>query len=75
MINLKILRYKQLFELVPLSRSSLWRRIKNKTFPKPIPLGGISVGWVYQDIVDWINQQKKQNIPDKALGGEPCNDK
>lgn len=68
-LNYKILRYKQLFEIIPLSRSSLWRRIKNKTFPKPISLGGIAVGWLESDILNWINYQK-QNIPDEIVGGE-----
>lgn len=40
-----------------LSRSTIYLRISEGQFPKPISLGGRAVGWVEMEITDWINQQ------------------
>jgi len=40
-----------------LSRSSIYLRIKQGTFPKPIPLGGRAVAWQEFEINDWIDEQ------------------
>lgn len=55
----KILRFKQVQQIIPLSRSSIWRRTKKDTFPKPISLGGNAVGWLEKDITEWIESQVK----------------
>lgn len=53
----KILRLPQVISLTGLSRSSIYLRIKHKHFPRPISLGGRAVGWVEQDVIDWIECQ------------------
>ncbi|MEJ1381087.1 MAG: AlpA family transcriptional regulator [Candidatus Sedimenticola sp. (ex Thyasira tokunagai)] len=40
-----------------LSRSTIYLRISEGRFPKPISLGGRAVGWVEAEINDWLNQQ------------------
>ena len=40
-----------------LSRSTIYLRIAEGRFPKPISLGGRAVGWVEAEITDWLNQQ------------------
>lgn len=45
-----ILRRKQVEQVVGLSRSTIYQRIKDGTFPKPISLGGRVVGWRALDI-------------------------
>jgi len=40
-----------------LSRSTIYLRISDGRFPKPISLGGRAVGWVESEINDWLNQQ------------------
>ncbi len=37
-----------------LSRSSIYQRIVDGTFPRQINLGGRAVGWLASDIEDWI---------------------
>ena len=44
-----------------LSRSTIYLRIKEGTFPKPVNIGARAVGWVESDIADWINQRIKQS--------------
>lgn len=40
-----------------LSRSTIYLRISEGRFPKPISLGGRAVGWVEVEITDWLNQR------------------
>lgn len=40
-----------------LSRSTIYLRISEDRFPKPVSLGGRAVGWIESEIQDWINQQ------------------
>jgi prophage regulatory protein len=40
-----------------LSRSTIYLRISEGRFPKPISLGGRAVGWVEKEITEWLNQQ------------------
>ena len=41
-----------------LSRSTIYLRISDNAFPKPISLGnGRAIGWIESEINDWINQQ------------------
>ena len=53
----RIIRRKELEKIVGLSRSSIYLRMSNGTFPKPIPLGGRSVGWLESDIQAWIDDR------------------
>lgn len=40
-----------------LSRSSIYLRISEASFPKPISLGSRAVGWIESEVNDWLNQQ------------------
>jgi len=37
-----------------LGRSSIYKRIAEGEFPKPVPLGGRAVGWVSDEVEAWI---------------------
>ena len=39
-----------------LSRSTIYLRIAQGTFPKPVSLGGRAVGWPESEIDDWVAQ-------------------
>ena len=49
-----ILRLTDVKQRTGLSRSTIYLRIANKAFPAPISLGGRAVGWLEQDIDEWI---------------------
>ena len=49
-----VLRLPDVIKQTGLSRSSIYLRLNNKEFPKPISLGGRTVGWLQQDIDEWI---------------------
>jgi prophage regulatory protein len=40
-----------------LSRSTIYAFISQGRFPKPIPLGARSVGWLSSEVDDWIKSR------------------
>lgn len=40
-----------------LSRSTIYLRIAEGSFPKPVSLGGRAVGWIEAEINDWLDRQ------------------
>ena len=53
----QILRLLEVKETVKLSRSSIYLRISKGKFPASISLGGRAVGWLEQDIQDWLDER------------------
>lgn len=56
-LALVILRRRQVEARTGLSRSGIYARIKEGTFPAPVALGPRAVGWVDQEISAWIAGQ------------------
>ena len=52
-----ILRLPAVKERTALSRSTIYLRIANNEFPAPISLGGRAVGWVEEDINNWLAEK------------------
>lgn len=48
-----LLRMSVLQEKVPLSKASIWRKIKDGSFPAPVRIGTNSVAWREDDIAKW----------------------
>ena len=40
-----------------LSRSTIYLRISEGQFPKPVSLGSRAVGWIESEIDEWVNHQ------------------
>ncbi|QBM16560.1 hypothetical protein MARI_06420 [Marinobacter sp. JH2] len=57
---MRILRLRDVIEKTGLARSTVYKYIEAGTFPKPIDLGGRSVGWVDEEINDWILEKVNQ---------------
>lgn len=51
----RFLRLRQVLDIVGLSKSAVYARIKEGTFPKAVSLGGTSVAWVETEVIDWMN--------------------
>ena len=54
----RIIRLPELKLMTGYSRSSIYSKISEGTFPKPIVLGG-SVGWLETDVLGWIEERAK----------------
>ena len=52
-----ILRLSTVTSRTGLARSTIYLRVAEGTFPKPIPLGGRAVGWIEAEVEDWLNEQ------------------
>ena len=51
---MKILRMRDVLEMVSVSRTTVWRQVKAGDSPAPIRLSPRSVGWRQSDIEEWI---------------------
>lgn len=68
---LTILRRKQVEARTGLPRSSIYQRMADGTFPKPISLGAAAeagvgakaraVGWIESEVTAWISHQIEQS--------------
>jgi len=52
-----ILRLPNVKARTGLSRSTIYLRISEDRFPRPVSLGGRAVGWVESEINSWLEQQ------------------
>ena len=53
----RILRLPSVRERTGLSRSSIYLRISEGRFPKPVSLGARAVGWLESEITEWLNRR------------------
>jgi prophage regulatory protein len=60
------IRLKEVMELVPLSASTIYKRMGEGTFPKSQNLGGGVVCWRESDILEWLDA-----LPESNLGSNP----
>ena len=40
-----------------LSRSTIYLRVAQGSFPKPVSLGGRAVGWLQSEVQEWLQQR------------------
>ena len=58
----RILRFNQVAALVGLGKSSIYRKVQEGTFPKPIKLGSARAsGWISTEVYDWIDEQVRRS--------------
>ena len=51
------LRQPQVLVFVPISKSTLWRRVQARSFPVPVKLSARVTVWRAEDIRRWITEQ------------------
>ena len=65
-MSLKIDRLPAVMEITGLSRSSIYQRISEGSFPEPISLGARAVGWLEHEIQAWIEEQIELSRPPQS---------
>ena len=69
-----ILRRKQVEQLVGLSRSTIYQRMRDGTFPRSVPLGGRLIGWRASDIelylADPAGYRASSDAPEEEHGDD-----
>jgi len=48
------IRQAELIKLLPFSAATLWRKVKDGSFPKPIKLSVHITAWRVADIAEWM---------------------
>jgi prophage regulatory protein len=61
-----ILRRKQVQARTGLSRSTIYLRIAEGSFPKPVSLGDRAVGWLESEIESWLSSRVEASRQVKA---------
>ena len=56
MAGLKFLSVADVLNITTFSESTLWRKVKAETFPKPVTLSERRVGWRESEILSWADQ-------------------
>ncbi len=59
----RIIRKPELFNKIPLSDATVWRREKMGDFPRRIKLGGNSVGWFENEVDAWLAAKSADRNP------------
>jgi prophage regulatory protein len=54
-----ILRLPSVKARTGLSRSTIYARVAEGTFPKPVALGARAVGWIESEVTDYLERQVK----------------
>ena len=49
-----VLRLRQVQTKLGLARSTIYLKIKEESFPKPISLGSRAIGWIESEIDAWL---------------------
>jgi len=53
----KILRLPSVLDRTGLSRSTVYLRVTEGRFPRPVSLGARAVGWIETEVEEWISRQ------------------
>lgn len=65
-----ILRRKKVEQVVGLSRSTIYQRMKDGTFPRQVSLGGRIVGWRASDIELFLVDPAAYRVACSSFNGE-----
>ena len=52
------LRMPQLLKMLPISKATIWRKVRLGEFPQPIKLGYRISMWKKSEIIDFLNANK-----------------
>jgi len=54
----RLLSLKQVMERIPLSKTEIYRRIRDGRFPKPVRIGTNRIAFSEEEIENWIASRK-----------------
>jgi prophage regulatory protein len=60
----RILKLPEVIQVTGLARSTIYLRMKEKTFPTHIKLGERSVGWLEEEVHSWLDQRISESRPE-----------
>ncbi|ABM61932.1 helix-turn-helix transcriptional regulator [Halorhodospira halophila] len=60
--NERLLRINSVIKRVGLGRSTIYKKVKEGGFPKPIKLGERAIAWRESDIEEWISRRHQADF-------------
>ena len=57
---MRIMRLTEVIQTTGLARSSIYNRMNEGSFPRPVSLGARSVGWVSDEVQDWVEARSQE---------------
>ena len=54
----KVIKLNEVKQITTLSTASIYRQIKDKSFPRQIKLGERSSAWFYEEIMQWLEDKR-----------------
>ena len=64
---MRLIRLKEVMRVTGLARSTVYKYIAEESFPKPVSLGERCVGWVDDEVQDWIMARvEERNVAQSA---------
>lgn len=57
----RFLRLPEVLERTGLSRSTIYVRLEQGLFPRPVSLGARAVGWIESEVDEWIRQRIEES--------------
>ena len=69
----RFLRLPEVQHRTGLSRSTIYVRLNQGRFPRPVALGARAVGWIEAEVDEWIRGRIRENLGDerRATYGRP----
>ena len=66
----RFLRLPEVLERTGLSRSTIYVRLAEGSFPRPVPLGARAVGWIEAELDEWVRERIAESRFDAGRTGE-----
>jgi predicted DNA-binding transcriptional regulator AlpA len=67
----RVLRgYRPVQDLTGNSRTQIWRKVRDGTFPAPIELGPNSVGWFEDEVFAWLDTRPRRTYGAEHIAAE-----
>ena len=55
---MKIIRIKELTEMLSISKTTIWRMRRSDKFPPPLKIGSRIICWDLAEIEEWLNSKR-----------------
>ncbi len=67
-VETRIVRMAEVMRLTGLSKSTIHRRYRAGTFPRPLRLGPQSIGWLREELVEWLESLPRADSATRGGG-------
>ena len=65
----RLIRLPEILQITGLARSTIYKKLSEGRFPRPVNLGGRAVAWLSSDIENWINERVAERDRQAAKEG------